>query len=81
MALTLHRTAQLEHLRQRIEQSAFDVCAWLAGRMGIRRSRVRTYFIYLSCLAFGSHLIFYFFAAFWLNVKSYMREGRRHISW
>ena len=45
--------------------------------MGIRRSRVRLYFIYLSCLSLGSSLLFYFFVAFWLNVKDYMREGRR----
>jgi phage shock protein PspC (stress-responsive transcriptional regulator) len=72
---------QIEQLRLSVERTAFNVCAWLALQMGIRRSRVRTYFIYLSCLTTGSGLIFYFFAAFWLNVRHYMREGRRHIAW
>ena len=49
--------------------------------MGISRSRVRTYFIYLSCLSLGSSLLFYFFVAFWLNVREYMREGRRQMGW
>lgn len=68
-------------LRNQVERSAFGVCAWLADRMGIQRRRVRVYFIYLACLSLGSSLLFYFFAAFWLNVRAYMREGRRLIGW
>lgn len=67
----------MERLRRTLERSAFGVCGWLGDHMGIRRSRVRLYFIYLSCLSLGSSLLFYFFVAFWLNVKDYMREGRR----
>ena len=67
----------MEQLRNSLERSAFDVFGWLADMMGISRSRVRTYFIYLSCLSLGSSRLFYFFAAFWLNVREYMREGRR----
>lgn len=69
----------MEFFRRKLEQSAFGVCAWLADRMGIPRSRVRMYFIYLSCLSLGSSLLFYFFAAFWLNVRNYMREGRQRL--
>lgn len=71
----------MEYLRNSLERSAFGVCEWLGDKMGIRRSRVRLYFIYLSCLSLGSSLFFYFFAAFWLNVRNYMREGRRVIGW
>ena len=68
-------------LRNKVERSAFGVCAWLADRMGIQRRRVRMYFIYLSCLSLGSSLLFYFFAAFWLNVRDYMRERGRRLNW
>ena len=67
----------MDDFRNKLERSAFGVCAWLADQMGISRRRVRVYFIYLSCLSLGSSLLFYFFAAFWLNVRGYMREGRR----
>ncbi len=69
----------MEWLRRTLERSAFGVCAWLGDQMGIGRTRVRLYFIYLSCLSLGSSLLFYFFAAFWLNVREYMREGRRQM--
>lgn len=66
-------------LRNKVERVAFGVCAWLADRMGIQRRRVRMYFIYLSCLSLGSSVLFYLFAAFWLNVRDYMREGKRRL--
>lgn len=71
----------MEHLRRSLERSAFGVCAYLGDKMGLHRRRVRLYFIYLSCLSMGSGLIFYFFIAFWLNVRAYMREGRRRMGW
>ncbi|NJC24688.1 PspC family transcriptional regulator [Neolewinella antarctica] len=67
----------MELLRNRVERSAFGIFAWMADQMGISRRRVRVYFMYLSCLSIGSNLLFYFFVAFWLNVRNYMREGRR----
>ena len=70
----------MDNLRNSLERSAFGVCGWLGDKMGISRRRVRIYFIYLSCLSLGSSLLFYFFVAFWLNVREYMREGRRLIS-
>ena len=69
----------MDLFRNKLERSAFGVCGWLADRMGIQRRRVRVYFIYLSCLSLGSSLLFYFFAAFWLNVREYMREGKRFL--
>jgi len=70
----------MEKFRQIVERSAFGVCAYLADRMGVPRSRVRTYFVYLSCLTLGSPVLFYLFAAFWLNVRNYIREGRRRLT-
>jgi len=69
----------MDLLRNKVERVAFGVCAWLADRMGIQRRRVRMYFIYLSCLSLGSSVLFYLFAAFWLNVREYMREGKRRL--
>ena len=69
----------MDFFRNQVERAAFGVCAWLADYMGIQRRRVRMYFIYLSCLSLGSSLLFYFFAAFWLNVRHYMREGGRRV--
>lgn len=70
----------MEKIRKIVERSAFGVCAYLADKMGVPRSRVRTYFLYLSCLTLGSPLLFYFFAAFWLNIRNYLREGRRRLT-
>jgi len=58
-----------------IEKYSFGVCTYLADKMGLRSSRVRLYFIYTTFVAFGSPVIFYLAAAFWLNIKSYMRRG------
>ncbi len=63
-----------------IERSVFGVCEYIADKIGIRTSRVRMYFIYLSFFAFGSPVIIYFFLAFWLNIKSYIRR-RKNILW
>lgn len=71
----------MEGIRNKVERRAYGFFGWLADRMGISRRRVRVYFIYLSCLRLGSSLLFYFFAAFWLNVRQYMREGKKRISW
>ncbi|MBC6994924.1 PspC domain-containing protein [Neolewinella lacunae] len=70
----------MDFFRNHVERSAFGVCAWLGERMGLSPRRVRVYFIYLSCLSLGSSLLFYFFAAFWLNIGHYLREGRRIVS-
>ena len=69
----------MDILRNKVERVAFGVCAWMADRMGIQRRRVRMYFIYLSCLSLGSSILFYLFAAFWLNVREYIKEGKRRL--
>lgn len=69
----------MDILRNKVERVAFGVCAWMADRMGIQRRRVRMYFIYISCLSLGSSVLFYLIAAFWLNVREYMREGKRRL--
>lgn len=60
-----------------LERSAFGVCSYLAHKMGLASSRVRLYFIYLSFGTLGSPLIVYLFLAFWLNIRQYIKQGRR----
>lgn len=59
-----------------LERSAFGVCSYLGEKMGLASARVRLYFIYISFVALGSPVIFYLFVAFWLNLKSYIKNKR-----
>ncbi|MCB0637252.1 MAG: PspC family transcriptional regulator [Lewinella sp.] len=69
----------MEAIRQLLERSAFGVCSYLGDKMGVAHSRVRVYFIYLSFLTMGSPILLYLFAAFWLNVRRYIKRGRNLI--
>lgn len=63
-------------LRNIVEKSVFGVCSKASEQMGIRKTRVRLYFIYITFIAMGSPIILYVFVAFWLNVKKYIRKGQ-----
>ena len=67
------------YLKNIVEKLGFGVCSYLATQMGLRTARVRLYFVYISFLTFGSPLIFYLFAAFWLNIKKYWRQSQNLI--
>ncbi len=66
----------MEYFRQMLERSAFGVCSYLGEKIGIASSRVRLYFIYITLLTLGSPIIIYLFAAFWLNIKRYIKKGK-----
>jgi phage shock protein PspC (stress-responsive transcriptional regulator) len=68
----------MNRLRRLIEWNAFGVCSYLGERLHISTSTIRKYFIYISFLTLGSPLIFYFFVAFWMNVKHYVWFSRRN---
>lgn len=68
------------YFKELLERSAFGVCSYLGDRMGVASSRVRLYFIYISFAALGSPIIIYLFAAFWLNLKRYIRN-QRNVIW
>ena len=70
----------MKKLSNIIERSVFGVCEYIGDKIGLRTSRVRMYFIYLSFFAFGSPIIIYFFLAFWLNVKNYIRK-KKNLIW
>lgn len=61
-----------------IEWQVFGVCTAIGEKMGVATSVIRRYFIYLSFFTLGSPIIFYFFVAFWMNVKNYIRFSRRN---
>lgn len=70
----------LQHwLKDLVERNAFGVCNYLGDRMHVAPSEVRKYFIYTSFIGMGSPLIFYLVAAFWVNVRRYIRRGRNPI--
>ena len=56
-----------------VEKYSFGVCRYLAQKWGLNESKVRMYFIYTSFVSFGSPVIFYLAAAFWINIKKYLR--------
>lgn len=69
----------MNYLKNTLERSAFGVCSYLGEKMGIASARVRVYFIYISFVALGSPIIVYLFAAFWLNIKEYVKSARNMI--
>ncbi len=58
------------------EQQAFGVCSWWGRKLGIRATRIRMYFIYLSFFTVGSPVIIYFIMAFFLEHKEYFKPRR-----
>ncbi|MBT8189836.1 MAG: PspC domain-containing protein [Saprospiraceae bacterium] len=65
----------MDSIRHIVEKSVFGVCSYIGKQIGIRSSRVRLYFIYLSFVTLGSPIILYLILAFWLNLKKYLRKG------
>lgn len=56
---------------------SFGVCAWLARKLGIRSSKVRNGFIFLSFVGLGSPLLIYFIMAWILEHKHYFKLERK----
>lgn len=66
----------LNQIKDLTERYAFGVCRYIGEKMSISTARVRLYFIYISFITMGSPVIIYLFVAFWLNVKSYIKQSR-----
>ncbi|MCE2787391.1 MAG: PspC domain-containing protein [Sphingobacteriales bacterium] len=58
------------------EKHAFGVCTYIGEKFGISVSRIRLYFIYTSFITMGSPVIIYLIAAFWLNLRKYIRSNK-----
>ena len=61
------------------EKRSFGVCAYLGERFNISISKIRLFFIYSSFLAVGFPLVFYFFAAFVLDIRNYVKRIRARV--
>lgn len=61
------------------ERQSFGVCAYLGERLNISISKIRLFFIYASFLAVGFPLVFYFLAAFVLDIRTYIKRIRTRI--
>ncbi len=59
-----------------LEKQAFGVCEWLGEKWGIKSSRIRMYFIYVSFFTFGSPIIIYFILLFWMEHRDFLRSKR-----
>lgn len=58
------------------ERYSFGVCSYLGEKFHISSTRIRLFFIYTSFLAVGFPLIFYFLAAFTLDIRNYVKKIR-----
>ncbi|MBD3748719.1 MAG: PspC domain-containing protein [Sphingobacteriales bacterium] len=58
------------------ERYSFGVCAYLGEKFKISQTKIRLFFIYSSFLAVGFPLVFYFFAAIVLDIRSYIKRKR-----
>jgi phage shock protein C len=65
------------------EHQAFGVCSWWGEKLGIKATKIRLYFIYLSFFTAGSPIIIYFFMAFILEQRDRLipRKVRRKNIW
>lgn len=61
------------------EKRSFGVSTYLANRLDMSTSKVRLFFIYSSFLAVGFPILFYFLAAFVLDIRTYMKRKRLKI--
>ena len=58
------------------ERYSFGVCTYLGDRFKISQSKIRMFFIYTSFLAAGFPIIFYFFAAFVLDIRMFVKRKK-----
>jgi len=66
----------IDKIQSYFEKQAFGVCGWWGDKLGIKSSRIRVYFIYLSFITFGSPLIMYLIMAFLLEHKDLFKRRR-----
>lgn len=71
----------IERIHAFFEKQAFGVCEWWGEKLGLRTSRIRIYFIYLSFLTLGSPLIVYLIMAFILENKNFFKFRKKRTVW
>lgn len=62
-----------------MEKRLYGVCTYIGDKIGVSSERIRLYFIYASCFTLGSPFLFYLVVAFWINIRSYIKERRNSV--
>ena len=67
----------MNRIKDFFELQAFGVCAWWGEKLGLKASRIRLAFIYLSFATLGSSVIVYLIMAFILENKQYFKLNKK----
>lgn len=70
----------INRIKAFFEDRAYGVCHWWGDKLGIKTSKIRLAFIYVSFLTLGSPLIIYMIMAFILEHKAYFKFKRKRPS-
>lgn len=70
----------INRIQTYFEMQAFGVCQYLGQKFGMKTSKIRLYFIYLSFLTFGSPIIIYLILAFIIDHR-YLLKSKRTTIW
>ncbi len=65
-------------LKGKMESGAFGVCSAVGDKLGIASSKIRLWFIYISCLTLFSPLVIYMALVFVRNIRNYIRLRKRN---
>jgi len=69
----------IEKLRYYFEKNGFEVCTRIADRLGIRVSKVRFFFVYMSFFTLGIWFSLYLTFAFLLKIKDSIYQKRSSV--
>lgn len=69
----------LDRLRNKLEGHGFEVISRISDKFGLRASRLRLLFIYLSFATLGIMFVFYLIMAFFLWVKDGVVVKRKSV--
>ena len=69
----------INSIKEFFERQAFGVCTFLGEWMQMPSSVIRKFFIYTSFMTIGSPVIVYMILAFWIKMKSYVRNKRTSV--
>lgn len=69
----------LDRLRNKLEGHGFEVISRISDKFGLRASRLRLLFIYLSFATLGITFVFYLIMAFFLWVKDGVVVKRKSV--
>lgn len=69
----------IEKIRHYFEKNGFEVCSRIADKLGIRVSKVRFFFVYMSFFTLGIWFSMYLTIAFVLKIKDSIYQKRSSV--